>query len=72
MKKILLFKIVLSSPENLAESSSQFRVSSRRLERKMWWKSCRVSAVSSSVVKYVDMGNLYYLQCTCTCTYPEP
>jgi vesicle-associated membrane protein 4 len=26
----------------LAESATQFRVSSRRLERKMWWKNCRL------------------------------
>lgn len=26
----------------LAESALQFRTSSRRLERKMWWKNCRV------------------------------
>ena len=29
--------------EDLAESASHFRVSSRRLERQMWWKNCRVS-----------------------------
>ena len=48
MKSGLLFvleAILISrylTVENLAESSSQFRVSARRLERKMWWKRCRV------------------------------
>ena len=34
--------LYLFATGELAESASQFRVSSRRLERKMWWKNCKV------------------------------
>ena len=36
--------------EGLAESASHFRVSARRLERKMWWKNCRVCMVKCTLV----------------------
>ncbi|XP_003387304.1 PREDICTED: vesicle-associated membrane protein 4-like [Amphimedon queenslandica] len=34
----------------LAESASQFRVSSRRLERKMWWKNCKLKLILGGIV----------------------
>lgn len=33
---------IFTVTEGLAESASHFRVSARRLERKMWWKNCKV------------------------------
>lgn len=38
----LSLSLYLFATGELAESASQFRVSSRRLERKMWWKNCKV------------------------------
>ncbi|XP_031569527.1 vesicle-associated membrane protein 4-like [Actinia tenebrosa] len=36
--------------ENLETSASQFRVGSRRLQRKMWWQNCRLKLVFAFVV----------------------
>ena len=39
--------ITVTFIEGLAESATHFRTSARRLERKMWWKNCKVSEPSS-------------------------
>ncbi|XP_064395727.1 vesicle-associated membrane protein 4-like [Halichondria panicea] len=42
--------------EGLSESSSHFRHSSRRLQRKAWWQQCRLKLIVAAVILAVVIG----------------
>lgn len=47
-----------SPAEHLSQASSEFKTTSKKLERKLWWKNCKVSFLSLNVMYTYIVGKL--------------